>query len=242
MLSNSPPPSKRQDVFTSVIQKQSVNGMFGLAKEFFKDASASMLTIRLTDSGATLGLVGDFKPETPLGKFVVSQAAGDQTVSLKGLPAGNFLLAGAMKINGETLAPVFSSFFDQMLTDPALAKDDRAAQLRQAFELSKPMIAMMHVCQLRLPRILPPAEKMATSTGAFPHRRRRSAEVSNVQLRIARNPAAQVSMDPDYKQTYTVSPDAVTIKDVHLNKINVTFRAPRADCRKPHPPREKTRL
>src|ERR1041385_3730006 len=43
----------------------------------------------------------------------------------------------------------------------------------------------------------------------------------NIQMQLARSPLAQTSMDPDFKQTYTVAPDAVTIKNVHLSKISM---------------------
>ncbi len=74
------------DPFAAAVQRQAVAMAFAFGKEFVKDADANMVTVRLTDSGATVGLVGDFKSASPIGKFVAS-AAKRQT-HFAGRPAG----------------------------------------------------------------------------------------------------------------------------------------------------------
>ena len=89
--------TNNQTPMAGAVQKEAVGMVFSFVKEFLKDAQSSMVTARLTDSGATLGLVGDFVPDSSIGKFVAAQKSS-KAISFQGLPTvtgNNFLMAGA---------------------------------------------------------------------------------------------------------------------------------------------------
>ena len=63
---------------------------FDLFKEYFKDSDNAMVTLRLSDAGATLGLAGTFKEGTPAGKVYGGAQKPTGSLSLSGLPGGSF--------------------------------------------------------------------------------------------------------------------------------------------------------
>jgi len=87
-----------EDALSGTLQKHGIGMFFDVAREFFKDAGASMLTVRAHRFGRNLGLIADFKAGSPLGKFVAAQAPGaadgDRCRS-RVCPQGIFLVAGA---------------------------------------------------------------------------------------------------------------------------------------------------
>src|SRR5216110_370733 len=105
------------------MQRHGINLVFDSTRRFFADAGAGMVTVRVTDAGATFGLVADFKADSPMGKLVASQA-GRGPATLKGLPTGKFLAVGAAQWNSQTVASTVGGFFDSVLADPLLAKDE----------------------------------------------------------------------------------------------------------------------
>ena len=85
--------NNNQGQTAGALQKEMVNLYFSGFKQFVQDANHTMLTLRLSDTGLTLGMIGAFKADSPFGKFVAAQKP-KEAPSLMGLPDGEFLAAG----------------------------------------------------------------------------------------------------------------------------------------------------
>jgi hypothetical protein len=212
--------NNKGDAFTQAIQKEMINLGFNFVKQFFTDASATMLTARLTDSGATLGLVGDFKPETSIGKFIGSQA-GRGPVTLKGLPGGNFLMAGTARWNSASFAEIIGNISDQMLSDPAISKSPKADDIRKAFDAARQLMAITQGMNMVL--LDPPAGgKSGFLNGAALIETSDPKKFIDLEVQSMKNPVAQNAMNPDIKTTMTVG-DPVTVKDIQFTRISIKF-------------------
>jgi len=210
-----------EDPVASALQKQGVNTMFAFVKQFLKDADASMLTVRLTDSGATLGLAGDFKGDSTIGKFIASQKSS-RPVTLQGLPgAGSgFLAAGAANWDGATMGTVIDNFTKALLADETISKDKRAADLKKSMELQRDMLAITTGASFVL--LDPPAGgENGFIAGVALMDTKDPAKLRDLQAQVLQSNFMNDSMNPDIKQTVSVTPDAVTIKGVKLSKFNL---------------------
>ena len=210
----------QQDKVAIATQKATIAGMFALTKQYLKDAKAAMITARLTDSGATLGMVGDFKPDSLIGKFVASQAAGGP-VTLKGLPGGNFLAAAAMKWDSASISQVFGDFEARVLADPDVAKDPRAAELAKGFDTAKQIIALTRGTSIVL--LDPPAGgKDGIINGAMLVDTTDAKKYLDLQIKVLQGGMAQ-AMNPGVVQNITVNPDGPTVSGVQLTKVTMKF-------------------
>ena len=211
------------DPLATTMEKHGINLVFDSAKQFFADASAGMVTVRLTDSGATLGLVADFKAGTPMGKFVASQGS-HAPLTLKGLPSGKFIAAGSAKWNGESVANTVGGFLDSILADPLLAKDAHLPNLRKSFADGKQMLALTQGASFVF---LEPTVggKNGFLNGAVLLDSSDPKKLFDLQMQSASNIMAQQAMSSGIKTTASTTPNAVTIKNVPLAKITVTVAA-----------------
>jgi hypothetical protein len=210
-----------QDPFTALLEKAGMNAVFDLSQRFFKDAGSAMLTMRLNDNGATLGVVADFKPESPMGKFIAAQPAKPDGVSLKGLPAGNFLFAGAGQWNSGALADVVGEFFKQLVADPSLAKDPRLLEIRQSLDEARKGLGLVNGARMTL--LEPPGRgKDGFFNGAMLIDTPDPKALFDLELKMAGSKLAQNTL-PDVKSEVTVAPNALTVKEVPLAKMNMKY-------------------
>jgi hypothetical protein len=210
-----------QDPVAGALQKQGITAVVAFAKQFLKDADASMVTLRLTESGATLGAAGDFKSESTIGRFVAAQKSS-KPVSLQGLPSpgAGFLFAGAMNWDPASMSTVMKNFTQTLLADETLAKDPRGADLKKALDLQRQMIEITTGAKFIL--LDPPAGgKNGFFSGVFLIDSTNPARFQELQSESMRGNFLQDPMNPDIKQQVTVTPDAVTVKGVKLTKMNV---------------------
>jgi hypothetical protein len=208
------------DPYAQALQKQGINMVFNFVKQFFTDAGAGMLTVRLTDSGATLGLVGDFKPESSFGKFVAAQA-GRGPVTLKGLPGGNFLIAGTAHWNSGSISGLIGNITDQFLADPAIAKDPKADDIRKAFDAARQMMAITQGMNMVL--LDPPAGgKGGLLNGAALMETSDPQKFIDLEMQSLKNPIAQSTMNADLKTSVAIG-DSIKVKDVQLTRLSVKF-------------------
>jgi hypothetical protein len=228
------------DPLQTTMQKYGMNGVFDSASQFFKDAGAGMITTRLTDSGATFGLVAEFRPDTPTGKFVASQA-GHAPASLMGLPAGKFIAAGALQWNGETVASVMGGFLDGILADPLLAKDEHLPEMRKGFAAARQLMGLMNGTSFIF---LEPVAggKEGFLNGAMLIDASDPKKFLDLEVQNAGSLFAQQTMSSDIKTTVTTTPNALTVKGVSLTKLNVTMTARPETPDNPIKPEEKVAL
>ena len=86
----------------STLEKHSLGVFFDIGRQFFHDCAGQHGDGAVTDSGATLGLIAEFKPDTPMGKFVAAQKGA--CAGRSGPAGGSFLFAGSGKWNGDAMA------------------------------------------------------------------------------------------------------------------------------------------
>ncbi len=209
----------KQDALEGAGLKLMIDGFVDFAKEFLADTNSGMFTIRLTESGATLGVSGDFKANSPFGKFVASQDS--QTApSLDGLPSGNFLVAGSMRFNGETLQNPLRAILDKLSADPSLSKDERLPEIKKAFNM---ILQELSIVKGTSYVFLDPAAggKNGLLNGAILVDTSDPQKLLDLQLESSKGLLANQTMDPDLKQTVTVTPNAVNIKGVQLTRMTV---------------------
>ena len=211
-----------QDPLAALMQKAGVGTIFDLGQRFFKDAGAAMLTVRLNDNGATLGVVADFKADSPMGKFIAAQPAKPDGVSLKGLPAGNFLVAGAGQWNAPALVAVVGDFLNQLVADPSLAKDPRLPEIRQSLDDARKAMGMVSGARMTL--LEPTASgKDGFLNGAMLLDASDPKALVDLELKMADSKLAQNAVSPDIKTAVTVTPNALTVKDVPLAKMTMKY-------------------
>jgi hypothetical protein len=210
-----------QDPVAGALQKQTVNALFAFAKQFLKDADSTMVTVRLTDSGATLGVAGDFKGDSTIARFVAAQKSA-KPVTLQGLPgAGSgFLAAGAANWDSATMASALDNFSQQLLADETISKDKRAGDIKKSLELERQILEISTGASFVL--LDPPAGgENGFIAGVALIETKDPAKFRDLQSQMLQSNFLNDSMNPDIKQTTSVTPDAVTIKGVKLSKFNI---------------------
>ncbi|MGN6370100.1 MAG: hypothetical protein ACTHN5_17730 [Phycisphaerae bacterium] len=213
--------NNNKDQTAGALQKEMINLYFAAAKEFVQDANHTMVTLRLNDSGLTFGLVGAFKPQSPFGKFVAAQKPKDAP-SLAGLPDGEFLAAGAFTFNGQSFADLLGSVSKQVLANEVIAQDPKIEEYKKSIVIYQQLAALSSGTNFVF---LPPP---ATGKGGFLYGATivdvsDPAKYHALQLQALKSPLSQQSMNPDFAQKVTVTPNAVTVKDIKLTKINMKF-------------------
>jgi hypothetical protein len=231
-----------QDPVQAALSKQSVGIGFAFLKQFLKDADSTMLTLRLTDSGATAGIVGDFKSGSVIGKFVASQAG--KTVNLEGLPApaGNGLLAaGAVNWDPASMTTIMTAFFDKLLSNETIAKDPRGVELRKQIDINKQMLSQ--ITGMKFVFLDPSAGgKSGLLNGVLLMDVIDPVKFKTMQMDAIKSMLTSPSMDPNFKQNITTVPDAATIKDVKLSRINISLELRDSTPDKPITPQVRNTL
>lgn len=125
----------------AAMQRASMDLFFNGLRSVLTDGQAGLLTVRITDAGATVGFAGHFKPESALGKDLAAQKpiAGNP---LQGLPAGSILFAGAGTLNGGLVTEYIGNFYDQLIADPQALEGKNAEDFKKYTELTKQMLAL----------------------------------------------------------------------------------------------------
>ena len=213
--------NNNKDQTAGALQKEIVNLYFSGLKEFVQDANHTMLTLRLSDTGLTLGMIGAFKAESPFGKFVAAQKPKDAP-SLAGLPDGEFLAAGAFTFNGQSMADLIGSVSKQIFANEVIAQDPKIEEYKKSVVLYQQMAALSSGGSVVL--LPPPANgKNGFMYGAAFADVSDAAKYRALQMQAFKSPFSQQSMNPDITQKVTVSANPVTVKDVKLTKVNMKF-------------------
>jgi hypothetical protein len=212
-----------KDPLASAIQKAAINEYFLAAKQYLKDASAAMITLRMTDNGPTLGLVGSFRPDSPFGKFVAAQKPA-KPLDLTGLPNGEFFAAAAFQWDPKTVSDLFNDISKRVMSDEVIAKDPKAKDINNYLDILRqilPLTSGESFVLLETPG--PAASKNGFFNGACLVDTSDPAKFYALQLELMKSPLLNDSMIPDIKQETKATPDAVTIKGVKLTKVHTTY-------------------
>lgn len=104
-----------------------VDGMVDLAQQVVKDAKVGLLTMDLTDQGATIGGLANFTADSESAKVLAAQKPLQQA-TLKGLPDGKLMGAGRMNWDAGTAAKMIDAVTQRMTKDEAVAADAEASK------------------------------------------------------------------------------------------------------------------
>jgi hypothetical protein len=117
---------------------------------------------------------------------------------------------------------VVKDFLNQIANDPALAKDPRLPEIRKSFDDVRQAAGLVN--GMRFTMLEPPAKgKDGYLNGAFLVETNDPKKLLDLQNQMANSKLAQESMTPDLKQTLTMTPNALTVKEVVLNKTNIKY-------------------
>jgi hypothetical protein len=154
-----------------------------------------------------------------MGKFVAAQGGG-AAPTLKGLPGGSFLLAGAAKWDSASVTKIVDDFSKKLLADPDVAKAPNVAVLTKGLDDITQLMAITRGMSVVL--LDPPAGgKDGIFCGAALVDTTDPKKYMALESDMLQSNFAQV-MNPNVKQTTTITPDSVTIgEDVKLSKVTM---------------------
>ena len=200
--------------------------MFGLyidgLKQVFTDANTALITFRLNDTGATLGFQGQFKADTPTGKFVAAQKAANPP-SLQGLPGGTILAAGDMAWDPASMANIITKISNAVIDTPEMAKDPQFEPARKAAVIQKQMIAITN--GVRFAFYEPPA-----NTKGFFHGLTLVDTTDPAKYLALFQESAKLNFggvnpsNPDLRMVVTVKEKALTIGTTTFNEYTLKFQ------------------
>ncbi len=202
---------------SSALRRTVVEQVFSLLKETALDANTALVTLRLTDAGITFGLVSDFKEESPIGKFLLAQKSA-HAPQMTGLPAGNFLAAGALAWDAQSIADIVKLSAAKSLADPVVAKDERIEQFKKASAAYAELIGLTNSANFAY------FENSADSkngwmNGAMVLDVKDPAKYLALTKELLNSPLATETMEPDLTATVAVTPDAITVKGAKFMKV-----------------------
>jgi len=212
-----------QDAFGAAMQREIFTLAFSGIRQYLKDADTGMMTLRLDDAGATLGIAGGFKPNSPFGNFIAAQKAA-KPISMLGLPAGNFLFAGAFSWDPASMTKAANMVVQQVFADETISKDARAADLRKYFDAAVQTLTVINGENIVLIEP-PPGGQSGFLHGAVLIDTADPQKLLDLQLQMFKNSGAMsaISGNGDLQTTVGVTPDAVTVKGVKLAKASIKF-------------------
>jgi hypothetical protein len=223
---------------SAALRKQQLTIVFDGTKQFLKDANTGLLTLRLGEAGVNLGAAGQFKQDSALGKFVLSQKT-TRVPTLAGLPEAPFGAAGAMVIEPKALAQWLGDLMARTLTDPVVAKDPRIDEFKKGVELTRQSVGLMEAS--RAVFYAPPEDpKKSRLNGAMIIDTSDAAKYLALQMDMLKNPLSTETMDPDLTSTAAVTPDAITVKGVKFTKVVHKIQLREETPEHPLPPTAKT--
>ncbi len=129
------------DPASAAIGVDIITGVLTGFEQVLGDTDAGVETLRLTDSGVTLGFGAHLRNGTPSGAFVAAQKPLAST-ALIGLPAGKYIIAAAGTWDPATMSQIVGFFGDILTKSPTIASSPNADKIKQNFEYQKQLITM----------------------------------------------------------------------------------------------------
>jgi hypothetical protein len=160
-----------------------------------------------------------------------------------GLPAGDFLFAGAFSWDPASMSKVANQIVQQVFADEDISKDARAADLRKYFDTMLQALGAVNGESFVLVEP-PPGGQSGFLHGAALIDTADPEKLRDLQLQMLRNSAAMsaLSGNGDLQNAVDVTPDAVTIKGVKLLKATMKFSLRTATPDKPLNPASRQAL
>jgi len=128
-----------QNKAQAAVTGRAMGAMFALATQCLTDSNANLVTFRMNDDGATLGGIGLFKADSPMGKFIAAQKP--KANNLDGLPDGKLLLAATGSLDPSSASAAINKVIDQIAADPDLRDDPKLPDIKKALDLEKQVLA-----------------------------------------------------------------------------------------------------
>jgi hypothetical protein len=231
-----------QDAFGTAMQREIFTLAFSGIRQYLKDADNGMMTLRLDDAGATLSFAGGFKANSPFGNFIAAQKAA-KPISFQGLPAGNFLFAGAFSWDSASMSKAANQVIQQIFANETISKDARSADLRKYFDAMAQMLTAVDGENFVLVEP-PPGGQSGFMHGTALIDTADPQKLMDLQMQMVKNSAAMAAFSGtgDLKTTVDVTPDAVTVKGVKLSKTTIQFTLRTATAEQPLNPASRQAL
>jgi hypothetical protein len=225
-----------QDAFGAALQRQFIGIYLDGLTAVVRDTDHLLVTVRLSDGGIAAGFGAAVKEGSELAKLLAAQK-GSAAPTLEGLPGGEFLVAMSMQMNGAAMQPVVQGVVDRILADPAIKDDPKAVGVRATAEMMKQAIVMIKGGKMVLQD--PGDGTKGFLRGAMLIDVTDPAKYMELMAQQYKNTEAMnamVSMSPDIqvKQTYTA--DALTVKGVKFDKVQVQYTLREETAEKPLTP------
>jgi len=205
----------------SAMRHFQVNQAFSAFKSVLSDANTGLVTVKISDAGVSLGLVGQFKSDSPSGKFLLAQKAV-QPPTLVGLPTGSIAAAGAMAWDSKSMTAQFVERFDLFLKEPALAKLPKLPEYKKALDQYGQTFALTKSVNFVLFET-PAAGKKGWLNGAAVIDTTDSAAYLKLVDQLLAGPLGTETGDADIISAVKITKDAVTQDGVKLMKVVKTF-------------------
>jgi hypothetical protein len=193
------------------------------AKKFLAETQTSLVTARLNNDGATIGLSAFFKPGSDLAKFAAGQSTA-KLADLTGLPSGTFLAAGANTWDSATTNDIVSRIADELISNPDMV--GKVADIKKRTELEKQMIAISSGARFV---VQPgPDNDLKRTTATIIVDSNNPEKLQELFVQAIRMPD---DADPDILKRVDVDTTSEVIKKVQLTKytIKMSMRAETAD-------------
>ena len=220
-----------QAIFTQEI----LNGYFTAAKAIVSQSQTGMVTLRLSDAGATLGFVGRFKDESTLGKLVAAQK-GVKSPDLTGLPAGDVLFAGAAGWDAASATAFAKKASDEFLASPKLQKVESYPQFKKMVDFELQMMGQLNALKFALYTPLDTTKGWINMVAISDVTDAAKYQAQVIQMMRDSKMMNAATMNPDLKFEVATKEKALTVKGVEFTKFTETFSAREATEEKPLKP------
>ncbi|MCL2648355.1 MAG: hypothetical protein FWD61_15320 [Phycisphaerales bacterium] len=227
--------NKATPELSMALAKGMLKESFLAAGQYIKDAQSAMFTLRLSDAGLTLGTVGSFKHNTPMGNFLAAQKNA-KPLTLQGLPAGDFLVAGFVAWDGKTNSIVLADAIKRVTSDEAFTKAAKPDDIAKFTELNHQLVSMTSGMSIVL---LDKGLTNGIMHGATIIETSDPAKYIAIVTELYNNNSvlkAIGSGNPDIIQETTVSPTPTTIKNIKFTRVNIKWKLREATADKPLTP------
>jgi hypothetical protein len=214
------------------LQKAMFNEYFLGLKEYCRDATAGMITLRLTDAGPTLGIIGMFKPESPFGKFFTAQKSASPA-SLRGLPDGDVLIAGAASWDAASVSELISAMAKRVLSDPTISQDPKIEDYRKIAAQEVAITASLSGMSIVLVRSPSGANGGFFNGAALVHASDPAKYLAEVKQSFRAFAKAGFLMNSDIQVKMDMTENAQTVKGIKFDKIHLGWTLRNATADKP---------
>lgn len=192
------------------------------AQQFLQDAQAATWGLNLADDGIKSSLVVEFDGKSYFGQMASSSKNTDQSL-LGGLPGGNYLVYGGLKINAEHATKLVDDLGGPVIKDLKAAGTDTAALEKYVASVKEFYTAAK---SMRMGMVAPAGalgqEALFQTVGVI-EGNADQVMASAREMSQSQSGLAELLGQPKDQTTVTVTPNAKTVEGVAFDQTKTTF-------------------